>query len=459
MFSNLSKPGFYLNAFLICLFFLPACKKDKTPKSTDKQMLSFTFKAANNAGILTSDLTADLYQDTIRFTLDQGSDMNLKPTITFTGKSVSPGNEVVQNFANPVIYKVAAEDGSVKAYPVKVTLNTVNTKIYFGSDDTYIYCLNAGDGTITWKYKTGGAIRATPVLGDNTIYAGSSDGYLYALDATTGALKWKCATAGTSIGEPVIANGSIFFIAATTTITKLISVDALSGTIKWGYQTNSTDPINNPTVSQGKVFVCLYFSGLNAFDQATGNLVWSNHTTQLTRVNPAVYNGQVYFGGETGIYSVDVNTGNQIWKYGVPLSSSCPTIANGTMYVCAGNLLLAIDPTSGLVRWQKTGYNNTNSPFYMNGRLYGNTGIGNLIAFNSGDGTTLWIKASICNGTISGANGVIYFGNTDNYFYAVDGITGNIKWKFLTGGPVYPGACVIGSDGVANYPGVGGNQN
>jgi hypothetical protein len=39
---------------------------------------------------------------------------NLKPTITYTGKNLSPVNKTAQSFSVPVEYTVTAEDGSTK---------------------------------------------------------------------------------------------------------------------------------------------------------------------------------------------------------------------------------------------------------------------------------------------------------------------------------------------------------
>jgi len=37
----------------------------------------------------------------------------------------------------------------------------------------------------------------------------------------------------------------------------------------------------------------------------------------------------------------------------------------------------------------------------------------------------------------TGTPGSVYFGDTGGYIYALDAITGRVKWKYLTGGPVY----------------------
>ena len=60
---------------------------------------------------------------TVALTVPYGTDVTaLVPTITHTGASVSPNTGVTQNFTNPVIYTVTAEDGSTQIYTVTVTV-------------------------------------------------------------------------------------------------------------------------------------------------------------------------------------------------------------------------------------------------------------------------------------------------------------------------------------------------
>src|SRR5207237_5770600 len=56
---------------------------------------------------------------------------------------------------------------------------------YFGSDDGYLYALNALTGELKWKFKTGDVVYSSTAVADGAVYVGSHDGYLYAVDART----------------------------------------------------------------------------------------------------------------------------------------------------------------------------------------------------------------------------------------------------------------------------------
>ena len=58
------------------------------------------------------------------------------------------------------------------------------------SDDT-IRALDLKTGAHRWCFVAGGPVRFSPQIDGGRIYAGSDDGFVYCLDATSGRLVWK----------------------------------------------------------------------------------------------------------------------------------------------------------------------------------------------------------------------------------------------------------------------------
>ncbi len=88
------------------------------------------------------------------------------------------------------------------AYHVVITDNNV----YFGSSVTNkVYSIDSNKGKIRWEFFTQGPVRFAPTFYNGRIYVGSDDGYIYCLDAGDGSLIWKY-RAGPS-DEKVIGNG------------------------------------------------------------------------------------------------------------------------------------------------------------------------------------------------------------------------------------------------------------
>ena len=81
--------------------------------------------------------------------------------------------------------------------------------IYFGSNDKKVYCLDT-DGNIVWSKETGDTVVSSPAVADGKVYVGSSDNYFYCLDAYNGDIIWKDETGGSVVSSPAIANGLVY---------------------------------------------------------------------------------------------------------------------------------------------------------------------------------------------------------------------------------------------------------
>ena len=67
----------------------------------------------------------------------------------------------------------------------------VGQRVYYGSIvDHHFYCVNAENGKAEWTFATEGAIRLAPTVYQGKVYFGSDDGLVYCLDAVTGKPVW-----------------------------------------------------------------------------------------------------------------------------------------------------------------------------------------------------------------------------------------------------------------------------
>jgi hypothetical protein len=67
-------------------------------------------------------------------------------------------------------------------------------KVYVGSRDNMVYCLDALTGAHVWNYTTGGGVRSSPAVSGGKVYVGSIDKKVYAF-AT---LVWSTDSVGNS---------------------------------------------------------------------------------------------------------------------------------------------------------------------------------------------------------------------------------------------------------------------
>ena len=126
-------------SLLLLLALLLACapsEKDTQPvKSSEKQITDFRFTKTLNSA-LASDVTATLLGDHITASLPAGMNVStLKASFSASPKAIVTVSGIWQesgvtanDFSKPVIYQVAAEDGSVASYTVTVQASASSEK-------------------------------------------------------------------------------------------------------------------------------------------------------------------------------------------------------------------------------------------------------------------------------------------------------------------------------------------
>ncbi len=131
------------------------------------------------------------------------------------------------------------------------------------SSDNSVVAFGTADGSCAWEFVTGGPIRVPPAGADGRVFVGSDDGWLYCLDASTGRLLWKIKGAprtrlilgnGRLIdtwpvrGGPVVADGKVYFAAGLWPFMGVFvhCVEANTGRIVWTNSGDGSDYIRQP---------------------------------------------------------------------------------------------------------------------------------------------------------------------------------------------------------------------
>ncbi len=66
----------------------------------------------------------------------------------------------------------------------------LDARLYVGSTDNFLYCLNSRDGRVEWRWRTGADVIGVPVVDERNVYFVSLDNVLRALSRTTGVQQW-----------------------------------------------------------------------------------------------------------------------------------------------------------------------------------------------------------------------------------------------------------------------------
>jgi len=165
-------------------------------------------------------------------------------------------------------------------------------KVYVGSHDHKVYCLNASTGAQVWNYTTGGYVVSSPAVADGKVYVGSADYKVYCLNALTGAHIWNYTTGSSVWSSPAVSDGKVYVGLING---KVYCLDALTGVHVWNY-TTGVEVVSSPAVADGKVYIGSFDFNVYCLNALTGAHIWNYTTGNLVYSSPAVADGKVYVG-------------------------------------------------------------------------------------------------------------------------------------------------------------------
>jgi outer membrane protein assembly factor BamB len=157
--------------------------------------------------------------------------------------------------------------------------------------DSYAYAYNTIDGSLIWRSdKVGDFILAAPTVANGIIYIGSQDTFVYALDAKTGHRVWHRNVGGITYTPLSIVNGVVYAgvlpsVKEATSRTNdttqsdgyIVALDATKGSLIWQHT------VANYTGTSLVVFNQVIYVGsskddvIHALRSTDGSEIWSHH--------------------------------------------------------------------------------------------------------------------------------------------------------------------------------------
>ncbi|MGI8643075.1 MAG: PQQ-binding-like beta-propeller repeat protein [Thermomicrobiales bacterium] len=183
-----------------------------------------------------------------------------------------------------------------------------------------------GDPTVAWQFQTGAAVRSSPVIADGILYIGSNDGFLYALDAVTGAEQWRFETGGRITGAAAVADGSAYVGSADGYV---YAIDVASGSQQWRFFAAELNAgvsrfreqdrqrgmlTSSPVVVDDLVIVTSNSFKVTAIDTATGIEQWHTIAGESDVTTPTVADGVLYYASPDGVDALEAATGARLWR-------------------------------------------------------------------------------------------------------------------------------------------------
>jgi outer membrane protein assembly factor BamB len=297
--------------------------------------------------------------------------------------------------------------------------SVVDGKVYVGSWDKKIYCLDATTGGKIWDYTTGLEITSSPAIVNGKVYIGSNDGKVYCLDASTGGKLWDYQTGADVVSSPTVLNGNVYVGSRDH---KVYCLNAETGIKIWDYPTGD-DIISSPAVSDGKVFIGSWDDKVYCLNAETGAWIWDYTTGNDVYSSPAVADNKVYIGSsDYKLYCLDALSGSKLWDYTTGASiESCPAITNGKIYVGSfDNKLYCLNADTGEKIWDfQAGDYFYCSPAVADGKVYAGSFDHKIYCLNAETGAQIWSYTTgyIVWSSPAVAEGKVFIGSGDHKVY------------------------------------------
>ena len=271
------------------------------------------------------------------------------------------------------------------------------------------------------------------------------------------AIQWQAKIASTWLMPPVLAEGVLYAGSGNGVI---YAVDTQTGEKLWS--TDGFSQLEHSGAIAGDLLVAGGYDGrVHALDRHSGDEVWSFSTTSFVQGSPLIVEDRVYVATDHVLYALDLVTGKLEWQ--TPSGNEGafmggPAYQDGIIYTTGGKSLLAVDSTDGKELWRIQHDDQFTALAVANGLIYVGNFDGYFYAFNQKDGAEKWKFQS--TGLFWGAPAVdgdtVYTGN-DSIVYALDAQSGEERWKFQMAGkavsdPILSDGVVYVSDSAHEFP-------
>ena len=254
----------------------------------------------------------------------------------------------------------------------------VDGKVYIGSNDKNLYCLDAYTGSLVWNFSTEYKLRSSPAVVDGKVYIGPDDGYIYCLDAEDGSELWKKDIYAGNV-PPILIEVSTF------------------------------QPRSSPIVVGGGLYVGALDGNVYCLNKENGDTLWTFPTGGPICGSPAYADGVIYIAStDRNMYALNASNGNKIWNWMTPKETTqlhfapTPTVAEGKVFFGGGAayatpiIFVALHANNGTIAWQRNMDPESNTqpiqaPTYADGVIYTSEHMG-ASAFNATDGSRIWYQ-------------------------------------------------------------------
>ena len=294
---------------------------------------------------------------------------------------------------------------SLRDFDFAFSVTVVGDCLYFGSSVTdSIHCLDVNTGQQKWFFRTNGPVRYPPCFYEGKLYFGSDDGYVYCIKAEDQSIIWKYSpsTQTRLIGNngslipmwPIrtgtaVQDGKMYFAASLVPwkSSYLCSLDALTGSDNGAglYKVSGgATPMSTILLSSSAIYLMQGRQGPVYFNRANGSSYGSYSSSRNAGCYAVLPSDSEFAWGHGGDHQSDyVLRDTQVYSDG-----KCMVVARGMTYVMYSTQLKALTRPAGSLQWSVS----CDCPYTMilvDDVLFAG-GTNHVKAFSVNDGSELW---------------------------------------------------------------------
>ncbi len=292
-------------------------------------------------------------------------------------------------------------------------VTVVGQSFYFGSSVTdSIHCLDTRTGRQKWFFTTNGPVRYPPAYDDEKLYFGSDDGYVYCISASDGSLVWKYSPSGDTrlIGNnnslipmwPVrtgtaVLDEKVYFAASLVNWQRsyLCSLDAKTGSDTGAglYSVSGgVTPMSAILASQTNLYLLQGRLPPYSFNRATGSVLGTigergqSGCYALLTPDSRLVRGHANF--QTEDYELAEHNADSKDHIATHPNGRCLVVFGNTAYLLTKTSLSAIRRSNGSLRWSIP----CDCPYVLilAGDVLFVGGTNKVIAYSTTNGNELW---------------------------------------------------------------------
>ncbi len=359
------------------------------------------------------------------------------------------------NLANPsqpptLVWNRTSEN----IYGDMTCLAYADEKLYCGTYDNFLICIDALNGTTLWVTpSTGGFIYGATYI-DGKIVHGELDNNMHAWDANTGEMLWTY-NPGTWYGMWASAAASAYgMVYEKNQDTYLYAINATTGEMVWRAKGPGIGYSNTLVIADGKVYCQMgenqyrdfetgeyAYSEYDCYDAFTGELIWT-----MPLENGAPFDLEcIAYGNLYVVPNKPTPQEEGVWSYSLGGAMSLGEIwcissevTDWPMYHAdPEHSAEGAGPTNLALKWTFKGDATIqSSPTLVDGVCYFGTQLGTIYAIDANTATELWSFQTDhwVKSTVAVVNGKLYTGTDDGNIYCLNAANGNQLWKKSAGG-------------------------